>query len=176
MDNFAAQIKEWQTFYATMAAACATLVGLLFVAVSLNADYLLQKSNSGSLRVARTAFRDFLPVLLMALLFLIPNLPPFGLGSGLMVLGVAGLVSVVRQIVASRRSDSAAAASANVRSYVLSLAGTIGVIALAVAMMLEYTKVLYWLVVVWAALLSSASSTAWALLTQARTNEVKRGR
>jgi hypothetical protein len=48
--------------------------------------------------------------------------------------------------------------------FFLSFLGGIGLIGVAVALWLEYTDVLYWLVAVLAALLASASTTAWTLL------------
>ena len=36
MNGFGQLVQEWQVFYATIATASATLIGLLFVAMSLN--------------------------------------------------------------------------------------------------------------------------------------------
>ncbi len=40
MEKFQASIQSWQVFYATVAAASATLTGLLFVSLSLNCERL----------------------------------------------------------------------------------------------------------------------------------------
>jgi hypothetical protein len=40
MRPFAEVLRDWQMFYATVATACATLTGLLFVALTLNTAVL----------------------------------------------------------------------------------------------------------------------------------------
>jgi hypothetical protein len=46
MDPFSTHIQEWQMFYATLATATATLVGLLFVSLSINIDLINQPQNA----------------------------------------------------------------------------------------------------------------------------------
>ena len=66
--------EPWLQFYAVIGAAAATLMGLLFVAVSLNAAAALAKGPHGSRRIAEQAFQNFLAVLMVALLALLPDL------------------------------------------------------------------------------------------------------
>jgi ABC-type sugar transport system permease subunit len=42
MEDFAAVVQQWNTFYFTIAAVTGTLLGLLFVAISLNIESLRQ--------------------------------------------------------------------------------------------------------------------------------------
>ena len=44
--SFVQRIQEWQPFYSTLATASATLTGLLFVAMSLNANARNEQDNA----------------------------------------------------------------------------------------------------------------------------------
>jgi len=66
-------IHAWEPFYTTTGAAVATLAGLLFVSLSLNRDKLTAPENKLMLRLAQRCFADFLFVLFISLVFLIPE-------------------------------------------------------------------------------------------------------
>ncbi len=73
-------MQAWFEFYAVIGAATATLTGLLFVAMSINAPASLSKGPHGSRRLAEQAFENYLAVLMVSLLALFPdmNLLVFG--------------------------------------------------------------------------------------------------
>jgi lipoprotein signal peptidase len=62
----------WQTAYSTIAEVAATLTGLLFVALSLRLNTASSDRREWMLQVARRSFFDFLAVLVIALVWLIP--------------------------------------------------------------------------------------------------------
>ena len=66
-------MQAWFDFYAVIGAASATLTGLLFVAVSLNAAVALSRGPTGSRRLAEQAFQNYLAVLMVSLLALFPD-------------------------------------------------------------------------------------------------------
>jgi hypothetical protein len=68
----------WSSFFSVIGSASAALLGLLFVAVSINAPATLGEDHSR--RLAEQAFQNYLAVLMVALLALIPhmNLDTFG--------------------------------------------------------------------------------------------------
>jgi hypothetical protein len=169
MDTFTKLIQEWQVFYATVAAACATLTGLLFVALSMNVDILSREENTELMLVARQTFAEFLLVLMVALIFLVPRLGPLGLGVALLSLGGAWTFSLGKSFWETAlqrkvRPD----VGYFLRGFGLSLAGCLGVVAVALVVLLGYTEALYGLVFMLAALLASASRNAWFLLVQVR--------
>ncbi len=168
MPDFPELIQGWQVFYATLAAVCATLAGLLFIAFTLNADFLNRKDNAELLRQSRKAFGDFLLVLMTSLVFLVPRLPPVGLAVALLSLGLAWSFSLVRQFWSSMAGHSSPRVRLVhlLRIYGLSIVGGLGLVICSIAVFLQFTHVLYWLVIVWASLLSSASMTAWSILTR----------
>lgn len=69
-------MQAWSTFYSTIGAASATLLGLLFVAVSVNASAALGAGDRLTSGMTEQAFQNYLAVLLVALLALFPDLPP----------------------------------------------------------------------------------------------------
>lgn len=165
MDPFIEQIRIWQPFYATVAAACSTLTGLLFVALSMNMNILRRAENSERMWLARQTFSEFLLVLMVSLIFLIPGLGPLGLGVSLLCLGGAWAFSALNTFQTRFRQYGMNKARF-LRTFGLSLAGTFGLIITAVCMLLGYTVALYGLVFMLAALLASASRNAWALLVE----------
>jgi hypothetical protein len=69
-------MQAWSTFYATIGAAAATLLGLLFVVVSVNAPAALGSQDRLTSGMTEQAFQNYLAVMLVALLALYPDLPP----------------------------------------------------------------------------------------------------
>lgn len=167
MDPFIERLQTWQPFYATVAAVCATLTGLLFVALSMNVDILRRAENREGLWLARQTFSEFLLVLMVALIFLIPGLGPMGLGISLLCMGSAWSVAAGNAFRVNLWQGKMNLGQF-VRAFGLSLVGTFGVLVIAVCMLLGYADALYGLVFMLAALLGSASRNAWALLVEVR--------
>jgi hypothetical protein len=73
-------MQAWSTFFAVISGAAATMTGLLFVAMSMNAAVALSRGPRGSRRLTEQAFENYLAVLMVSLLALIPgmSLPTFG--------------------------------------------------------------------------------------------------
>jgi hypothetical protein len=65
MDPFTQSLQNWQISDATVAAAKATLTGLLFVSLSLHRDRLKGENTAYTLRIAHHTFGDFLVVLMI---------------------------------------------------------------------------------------------------------------
>lgn len=79
-------LVAWQTFYRTMAAVAASLMGLLFVALSVHPKTITDKPGPRSR--AREALSGFLHLLLISLLVLIPVQNRIWLGGELIGLAV----------------------------------------------------------------------------------------
>ncbi len=69
-------MQGWATYYATIGAASATLLGLLFVAVSVNAAAALGDRAPLTRAMTEQAFQNYLAVMLVALLALFPQIEP----------------------------------------------------------------------------------------------------
>ena len=64
-------VQSWRDFYVTAGAAAATLVGLLFVGLSLHIRVVVSQADVKSL--ARITLADFFVILLVALVILAPR-------------------------------------------------------------------------------------------------------
>jgi uncharacterized membrane protein len=93
-DRFAA-VAEWHDFFAAVAGVAATLVGLLFVSLALNPAVMADDGPAGLRTWAGQTFHNFLVVLVIALVVLIPETGPLGLGVPLLILGIWGVARVV---------------------------------------------------------------------------------
>jgi hypothetical protein len=88
-------LTHWQPFATGLASASATLMGLLFVALSLNSHILRDTDYRAQRRLARLAFGAFAQLLLVALLLLLPH-PTASLLA--LTLGVAALVGLTQAV------------------------------------------------------------------------------
>lgn len=96
-------MQAWFGFYSAVGGFAATLLGLLFVAISVNAQAILGDPNTRL--AAEQAFQNYLAVLIVALLAIIPmiDLTSFGL-STLAVTAVWGGWVLVRFYLLSTRA------------------------------------------------------------------------
>jgi hypothetical protein len=171
MTDFSQAVHEWQTFYQVAGTAAATLIGLLFVAVSIHIEIFTRKAITDIHHFAALTFNCFFYVLLIAMFFLIPRLSPLGLGIPLALLGLLGLVNAVIQQARSRKWQSVHQGMDLASRFNLPNLCLACLIVIAVCVMLGLTQSLYALVVVVILLLASAAQNAWTLLVQ--TDEAK---
>jgi hypothetical protein len=169
MDAFSTRIQEWQMFYATLATTTATLVGLLFVSLSINIDLINQPQNAPLLIRARQAFASFLYILTISLNFLIPHSVTASLGPLLVILSALGIFGLARRMRETLREPSDSGKLIRyLREYWLLVVAYLGMFLVAIGVLLGNTDSLYWLVGVWMVLLVSASRDCWTLLVQVR--------
>ena len=96
-EDFAAVIESWQPFYNLAGAAAFTLAGLVFVAVSLNIGRVSLAGEQGDLmQFARGTLTNFLVLMLISIIFMIPSQSPHGTGIPLLFLGGGMMWRVAR--------------------------------------------------------------------------------
>ncbi len=163
----AATIATWHDFYITTATASASLLGLLFVAVSLNLEIVVAQA-AGDLRAfSEQAFISFAVVLLMSLFFLIPGQDASVLAAEYVVLAAGAGYRLARRTPTVWRARTRSRLGAVVLwRFGLPLAATIGLLVAAVLMARDEPDALYWLVWVVVALLLSAARSSWDLLVR----------
>ena len=99
MSDFSRLVGEWQLFYATIMGCSATLLGLLFVSVSLNRSIIMHKENAHLMFYSRQTFGLFLAIISISLTFIIPRQSPAGVGIPLTCIGTAGLYNAARGLI-----------------------------------------------------------------------------
>src|SRR5205809_653515 len=88
-------LHNWQNFYFMIGGASATLIGLMFVAVSLGID-LVSEANREAIRLfVPPSVIYFVSVLLLAAVMLVPGFSPPRLALILFVGSVVGLARVM---------------------------------------------------------------------------------
>lgn len=77
-------MPEWSAFYTVTATASATLLGLLFVAVSIGASGALDDAKSAIRSLAEQSFQNYLLILTLSCVALFPGMQPATLGLTIM--------------------------------------------------------------------------------------------
>lgn len=168
MDSFTESLQTWQLFYATVATVAATLTGLLFVSLSLNRERLKGSRARDVISIARSTFGDFLYVLMIALVFIVPHRIPIGLTVALLALGItSGAGTIIRETSRPRRRRKRVnQLVVMIRRIALPTIASLGLIFVAIEIALDNYVAIYGLVVVIAALLVTACWNAWQLLIE----------
>ena len=97
LETFRHAIDQWHDFYLLAGTAAATLMGLLFVSLSIHLEKVVGEGGSHLEAISREAFASFLIVLALALVILSPVRNPRPLGVSLMLLGgVRGVLTATR--------------------------------------------------------------------------------
>lgn len=89
VDPFVQALHDWQTFYFMVGTASATLIGLMFVAVSLGADLPAATDANGVNTFVTPMLIHFGSVLAISAVMLIPTFRQMSLGVALILLGLA---------------------------------------------------------------------------------------
>jgi hypothetical protein len=165
-DRFAA-VADWHDFFAAVAGVAATLVGLLFVSLALNPAVMADDGPAGLRTWAGQTFHNFLIVLVVALVVLIPDTGPLGLGLPLLILGIWGVARVVAD---ARRVRSDPDPEWHGRSVLTRFASPLAGYAIAVWVGAQVLRgdadAVGWLVATVFFLMMSAAGNCWDLLRE----------
>src|SRR5918912_645790 len=101
--EFTSAIARWQNFESLAGSVAATLLGLLFVAVSIRPAVFSQEDHSAFLAVAAKSMGLFMLVIVIALVFQVPDIRPNGMGIALAVMAVISIFNTVQQVTVMRR-------------------------------------------------------------------------
>ncbi|HXK16333.1 MAG TPA: hypothetical protein VNG33_00915 [Polyangiaceae bacterium] len=109
MLGFSAVAQSWQNFYLLVGEAAATLVGLMFVAVTFGSSLVTAETSPTARAFLDPTFTHFVQILFTACLLTIPSMGPTVLGALLLVLAVlrlAALFRVYRHMRAAHRKNN----------------------------------------------------------------------
>lgn len=162
MTDFSLRVGEWQIFYATIMGCSATLLGLLFIAVSLNKGVISHRDNAHLKFYSRQTFGLFLSIIGISLTFLIPRQSPSGIGIPLACIGTTGLAAAVQGLISRFRKKERILGLRRYGWPVLAFAGIIFA-SLHVMFFLD-TQSLFLVMAGMIMLLTSATRSSWFLL------------
>lgn len=162
MDPFAQAIESWHDFYILIGTAAATLLGLLFVGLSINLENFRRYEDMRAL--AGQTLTNFLYTLGVAAILLIPNQSPLGVALPLIGFGASGVAVTLRQSRVSRQSKTHIFGRTIILRFQWPLICFVGMILVGIGLARSYTDGLYWLVGIILILILGASRNAWDLL------------
>ena len=149
-------------FFATVAGASATLMGLIFLSLSLNLD-VFRKSQDEKLRqIAWQTFSNFFFLIMFAFIFLVPRQTPLGLSLPLLVICAVAIGITITRAIRSRRSGTDMVNVLNESAP--SLFAYLGLVAVTILIVQGVMQSLVWLLPVVIILLAVAVRNAWSLL------------
>ena len=169
--TFADLVGRWHDFYVLVGTAAATLIGLLFVGLSLNIRVIRRDTGVDLQELAGQSGNNFFYVLAVALFFLIPDQTPLGLGLPLLILGLLGLLGTVSHMRKARAQRRMWGKSSIVRRFTMPIVSLAGLVAIALSALSGETAGVYALVLVIIVLLASATQNAWDLLIKVDEDE-----
>jgi hypothetical protein len=156
-------MNEWLTAYSTVAEVAATLTGLLFVSVSVKLSTVSDETRRWMLFIAKRSFLDFLTVLAVALMFLVPARSYEVMGW--VTLGL-GIVRSVWHVSHWRKHGKLTTADTRPRVYLVSMAATLVLVIAGVATLLAWSHAAKLTYTAAMLLLFDACQNAWRLLTR----------
>jgi hypothetical protein len=169
--DFARALGAWTGFYAALSAVAATLLGLLFVALSLRLN-LFQDAVVADVRdFAALVFGQFLALVLVGLVALFPDPKPATLGLPTLAIGALGLGWAVRLAGEYLRLNTAPGSRRgwSVVFFVVSLGAALAFVSGGAALLLRGDAgPLPWVAAVDIATLAAAAVGAWLLLSHAK--------
>jgi hypothetical protein len=175
-DAFSLALTEWTAYFALMGGAAATLLGLLFVAVSVRLNIFHRREVADVRDFAAFTFGTFLVAIVVAGLAIAPHARRSTLVLSLLLVGIAAFFAIA--LVARlwiRLNDPATGprpgyTPAEWRGwlYLLGMSGPyLGLIAVVVLLWRSHPAALGWLAVVEGWLLVMGTVAAWVMLSHA---------
>lgn len=169
-------ILGWQNFYMLAGASAASLIGLLFVSVSMHIDTIASLQKNDAVRaLADQTFRNFIIILSFALIFTIPDPTPRGTGIPLLILGLLAFWRTVWLWTKFGRISKIHILKAEQLLQQLLIPNTIcylALICISISLIQGSVDILRWMVLVVIYLTIAALISAWTLMV--RLAEVKR--
>jgi hypothetical protein len=157
-------MPEWETFFTAQVAASATLVGLLFVGVSLNLQRILADGRLPNR--AQAALYLLLAILLLSSLMLIPGQPMRLVAAEVLVLAAAVWVTVTHLAVVSLRQSTGETRHYFIRHLAVTQASVLPYFVGGGLLLGGMQNGLYWVAGAIVVSLFAASTEAWVLLVE----------
>ena len=159
--------EHWHEFYLMAGTAAVTLAGLLFVALSLHLDRLVEESHEHLLALARVTLLSYTFVLFASMFMLVPATSRRQTAIMLGGMAIVGLGWLIRLTRAARHHDEAGFSRALMRRRLLPpIIGMLLMLLTAIGLGLGIVEMLYAMVGSMCMILGNAAGTSWDLLVQ----------
>jgi hypothetical protein len=163
--TFAEWAHGWHDFYLMTGTAAVTLAGLLFVALSLHLDRLVEKNHEHLLGLSRATLTSFIFVLVGSLMMLVPGMSARLTGMMLATLGVVGVVTIILFMRSARHHPEGGFTLMQLRRRsLIPLVGYGMIVISGAGLLLGIPEMLYQMIAACCMLLGNAAGTSWELL------------
>lgn len=163
--DFANILEPWHDFFATVAGLSGTLVGLLFVALSLNPIIMTDDGPTGLRVWSGVTFHSFMVLLIMGIVGLVPSDARTTFVVTLLILGVQGFIRVIHDMRRVRADpDPTWGGRHALIRFVSPTVAYVAMLAVAYGVWIGEPGYLGWLVAVVFCLTISAVASCWDLL------------
>jgi hypothetical protein len=175
-DAFSQALAEWTAFYTLMGGAAATLLGLLFVAVSVRLNIFHQRQVADVRDFAAFTFGTFLVAIAVAGFAIAPHAHRFSLALSLLLVSIVAFVAIawIARLWIRLNAPATGPTPRNIPgdwrgwAYFLGMSGPYaGLIAVVVLLWRSHPSALGWLAVVEGWLLVTGTVAAWVMLSHA---------
>lgn len=162
--TYESTLQSWHDFYQLTGTAAGSLVGLLFVGLSLHLAVVIKHPEVRAL--ARMTLSCFGITLVLALFLMIPETLPANTGWELLILGLVGILLIVRSLTSGLHTqDHAIPFWRLMLRFGLTALTCIGISGSGIALIAgDYQDALDWLVVIAVFLVVLSLRNAWDLL------------
>ena len=167
--DFERIVLTWHDFFLAIASGAAALLGLLFVAMSLNLDDISHVDRPDLRVLADQAFSNFLFALVVALFFLVPAPYSNTVSAERMLIGVAavGLYRIGRRARRALRQSRLAWGPIHIVRRLGAPAAADGCLIVAAALLAASDQgAFYWVLAATLVFLLSAADSSWDLLVR----------
>jgi hypothetical protein len=165
--SFTAATAQWQNFYLLVGTAAATLVGLMFVAITFGANLVTKETSNTVRSFIDPTFTHFVQVLLTACLIAIPVMGAWLLGSVLLLMSALrslALVKVFRDMLAAHRRHNDLELSDWATGIVIPLLCYLVVAAAGLAFLTDRALAFHALAIATVSILLTGIFSAWELI------------
>jgi hypothetical protein len=158
-------METWHDFYILTGTAAVTLAGLLFIALALHLDQLVEESHEHLLALSRAMLLSFIVVLTASLMQLAPAFSLRITGFTLMAIGAVGVVMTLKLLSGVKHHEEGGFSRRNMRRRKLVPMIGYGLMMMSgLGMGLGMQELIYWSVGAFTMLLGNAAGTSFELL------------
>lgn len=160
-------VEQWHEFYLMAGTAAVTLAGLLFVALSLHLDLLVEAGHEHLLGLSRATLTTFISVLIASLMMLVPAMSMRMTGMMLTMVALAGLITTTyfsRHM--SKHHGGALTAQQMRRRTLMPLVAYLLMLSAGLGVFVGLPELLFNMVGGMCLILGNAAGTSWELLVR----------
>ncbi len=165
MTEFQSEVAEWRDLFTLAGAAAATIIGLLFVAITLRTDVRKAGQSSLAQAVVSHNFLMLLVVLLNSLYFMVPDLTPDSLGWSILLTALIPAIIFVRDLVRLRH-DPAMDRLTLMWSFLIPIGCLLITMGIGASLLMNDDAETGWFVTIVAMFLTIPTKNSWDLLLQ----------